>query len=225
MLACRKPRMPSGQNWAPILLGVGSVIAFYAVSRFNPLLSHSLAESIAAMLALAVFMIFWSSRRFLGNGFYLFVGMVCLFAGILDFMHMLTYPGMSVLPGMTGNESIQLKTAGRWVISAAFLLAPLFLRRRLRLAAALVGYTAALGLTLAVVFFHVLPRFYARFGDDPLGAFRPGAECVSFWRPAFPCLQDAKSSTLGRSPSCWRRWRPIPRRSSPRRSPGIFAAC
>ena len=161
MLACRKPRMPSEQNWAPILLGVGSVIAFYAVSRFNPLLSHSLAESIAAMLALAVFMIFWSSRRFLGNGFYLFVGMVCLFAGILDFMHMLTYPGMSVLPGMTGNESIQLKTAGRWVISAAFLLAPLFLRRRLRLAAALVGYTAALGLTLAVVFFHVLPRFYA----------------------------------------------------------------
>ena len=83
---------------------------------------------LAGIIAIAIFMLFWNARRFMDNSFFLFIGIACLFIGILDVMHVLTYKGTSVFANMNGDESIQLKTAGRWIAGLSILVAPLFFR-------------------------------------------------------------------------------------------------
>ena len=81
------------------MLGTAALAGCYAVSRYNYLLFHSLVEVFSAIVACAVFMLFWNTRRFLDNGFFLFIGIACLFAGIFDLLHVLTYHGTCVFPG------------------------------------------------------------------------------------------------------------------------------
>ena len=134
MLDRIRKRLPTYRQGANIMFGAAALGGCYAISRYNYLLFHSLVETFATVVACAVFMLFWNARRFLDNGFFLFIGIACLFAGILDLLHVLTYHGTSVFPGVGGDESLQLKTAGRWIASLSFLVAPLFLRRRLNVA-------------------------------------------------------------------------------------------
>ncbi len=143
-----------------VVFGVFALAGFYAVSQYNYLLFHSLVEVLAAIVAVAVFMLFWNARRFMGNSFFLFIGIACLFTGILDLMHVLTYRGTSVFPGMNGDESIQLKTAGRWIAGLSFLVAPLFLRRRVKPLVILFAYSTVFLLVCCLVFCKVLPAFY-----------------------------------------------------------------
>ena len=67
---------------------------------------------------------------------------------------------MSVFPVDMANESLQLKTAGRWMASVSFLIAPLFLRRRLNVAVALGAYSAMFAIVLGCIFGKVVPACY-----------------------------------------------------------------
>jgi len=160
MLLSVRRWLPTCRNRHRILLGTAALAGFYALSQYNYLLFHSLAETFAVVIATAVFMLFWNARRFLDNGFFLFVGIACLFTGILDLMHVLTYQGVSVFPKAGGDESIQLKTAGRWIAGLSFIVAPLFLRRKINVTATLVAYGGILALVLYVVFWDFLPDYY-----------------------------------------------------------------
>ncbi len=164
MFCSRQKWYPILQSQSPcrILLGVGVLMCFYIISLYNYLLFHSLVELFSFMVGCAVFMLFWNSRRFLDNGFFLFIGIACLFGGIFDLMHVLTYQGMSVFPGTNGDESIQLKTAGRWIVGLSFLAAPLFLHHRLKAPAALIAYTSVLVVVFCLVFANYLPDFYTQ---------------------------------------------------------------
>jgi PAS domain S-box-containing protein len=142
------------------MLGVSVLVGFYVMSQWNYLLFHSLVELLGASVAIAVFMLFWNARRSMNDNFFLFIGIACLFTGILDVMHVLTYQGTTVFPNMSGDESVQFKTAGRWVAAVSFLIAPLFLRRRLKPVAVLSTYSAIVLVVSYLAFFGVLPDFY-----------------------------------------------------------------
>ena len=60
MLPRWKSWIPRRQNCAAILFIAATLVTFYFVSRCNYLLFHCLAESLAAMVACAVFMVFWN---------------------------------------------------------------------------------------------------------------------------------------------------------------------
>ena len=75
------------------------MLGLYAISRYNFLLFHCLAEAFSIVIAIAVFAIFWNTRQFLENGIYLVIGFGCLFAGLFDLIYIFAYPGMSVFPG------------------------------------------------------------------------------------------------------------------------------
>ena len=92
-------RRPIFEAGIQLLAGVAMLIGMYAVSRYNYLLFHNMVETFAAFMAFTVFVLFWNTRRFLSNGFFLFIGIACLFAGIFDLLHIWTYKGTSVLPG------------------------------------------------------------------------------------------------------------------------------
>ncbi|MGD0517214.1 MAG: MASE3 domain-containing protein [Thermoguttaceae bacterium] len=132
-------------------------------------------------MACAVFIVFWNTRRFLDDGFFLFIGIACLFAGMFDLMHALSYKGISVFSGIGGDESIQLKTAGRWMASLSFLIAPLFFRRRINQTATLVAYSAFFTVVVFLVFRDLLPDFYvAGVGMTRSQQFSRGLSCVIF---------------------------------------------
>ena len=166
---------------ARILFGIVALAGIFIVSQYNFLLFHNLVEISAVIVACSIFLLFWNSRRFFRNGFFLFIGIGCLFAGILDLLHALTYKGMAVFPGMSGDESLQLKTAGRWIASSSFLLAPLFLRRRINLAATFLAYSAILAAVLYLVFSHRLPDYYVTgAGMTNVEHFCRGLSCLAF---------------------------------------------
>jgi PAS domain S-box-containing protein len=142
------------------LLLVSGLILFglYLTSRYNYLLFHTLVELFGIVVAFVIFVIFWNSRRFLDNGYFLFVGIAYLFVGITDLLHTLAYKGMGVFPDYDANLPTQLWIAARYIESLSLLSATFFLRRKMKLGAVLIGYLFATGLLyMAVFYWHIFP--------------------------------------------------------------------
>jgi PAS domain S-box-containing protein len=125
----------------------------YLISRANYLLFHGLIEVFSIAVACSIFLLFWNSRQFLDDGYYLFLGIASLFVGGVDLLHTLAYKGMGVFPGYDANLPTQLWIAARYIQSLSFVIAPLFLRRRLRPVPVLVAYALILCLLLGSIFY------------------------------------------------------------------------
>ncbi len=138
---------------AGVLLGGLALFGLYLTSSYSYLLFHSLAEIFSIVVAFGIFVIFWNARRFVDNSYFLFVGIAYLSVGILDLFHTLAYTGMGVFPGSDTNLATQLWIAARYVQSISLLLAPLFIRRKLRADLALAAYTMGVGLLLGAIFY------------------------------------------------------------------------
>ena len=145
--------LPPHRKWPPILLGILILAGLYAISRYNFLLFHCLAEEFSIVVAIAVFAVFWNTRRFLENGIYLVIGLGCLFAGLLDLVYIFAYSGMSVFPGADGNVALQAKTVAQWYVSLSCVCAFPFLRRKINQNLALCVYSALLALALTAIFY------------------------------------------------------------------------
>lgn len=89
------------------------LISFFYMSQKNYLLFHASAEGISIVISFAVFIIAWHSRRFLGNEYLIFLGFSYLFIGFLDFLHILSYRGMSVFQDLEFHAN-QLWIAARY---------------------------------------------------------------------------------------------------------------
>lgn len=135
------------------LLLAGMAGALYLVSRSNYLLFHSLVEVFSVVVALSVFVIAWHSRRYLENAFLLVVGTAYLFMGLLDLLHLLAFPGMSVF-AEPAYQSTQLWVAGRYLdgltLVAAFAFLPV--RRQPNRFALVAIYAGVTALILASIF-------------------------------------------------------------------------
>ncbi len=134
------------------LLGALVFIGLYLTSLYSYLLFHSLAELFSVAVACSIFMIVWNSRRFLDNGYLLFIGIAYLFVGFLDLLHTLAYKGMGVFPP-DGNLATQLWIAARYMQSISLFIAPLFLKREVRTGAVAAVYSG-------VILFLLLSLFY-----------------------------------------------------------------
>jgi PAS domain S-box-containing protein len=148
-------------NLAFVLSGLLVLPLLYVISRSNYLLFHSLAEVFSIVIAFGVFIVFWNSRQFLDNGYFLFIGIAFLFIGGLDLLHTLAYKGMGVFPGNGANLPTQLWIASRYLESVSFVAALVFVRRKPRPGPVLVGYAAVTGLLLLSIFYwRVFPACY-----------------------------------------------------------------
>jgi hypothetical protein len=104
----------------------------YIVRLHSYLLFHSIVEIFSVCVAFSIFMVVWNSRSFVENGYLLFIGIAYLFVGILDLIHTLAYKGMGVFPGYGTNLATQLWLCARYTESASLVIAPWFLRHRLK---------------------------------------------------------------------------------------------
>jgi len=144
----------SARGFSQVFVLLLVIVGLYSLSTWDYLLFHVLAESAAILIAFFIFLIAWNTRQFLENQYLLFLGLIYPFVGILDFLHTLAYKGMGVFPGVTGaNIATQLWIQARYVESLSFLIAPLFLFRKVRVGLVLSAYA----LTAAILVLSIYP--------------------------------------------------------------------
>jgi PAS domain S-box-containing protein len=153
--------LPARDHWLRIVLGVLVLAGLYGISRYDFLVFHCLTEAFSIVIAVAVFTIFWNTRRYSENGAFLILGFGGLFAGILDLVYVFAYKGMSAFLGADANVALQAKTAAQWCVSLSCVGAAPFLRRKISEGVVICAYGAFLALALGTIFYwRVFPDCY-----------------------------------------------------------------
>lgn len=166
-------------SWPGTATAVGVVFGLYLSSRYSYLLFHSLVETFTIVVSWGIFVVFWNTRRFLDNGCFLTLGVAQLWIAGIDLLHMLAYTGMGVFPETSANLPTELWIAGRYLQSAALLVAPWLVRHRPRPALAM-GVLGLITLALLVAIFggHFPPCFEEGIGLTPFKVASEYAICA-----------------------------------------------
>ena len=171
MLSRIRDWLPSYHSLLTVLLGTLSLTGLYHISQHNYLFFHCLTETFTIVITFSVFALFWNTHQFRDNSFFLVIGIGCLFAGLLDLIHVLTYQNMSIFPGIDASISIHTKSASQWSGGLACLIAFLFVRRRISRNLMLLVYGGLLALTIGcLVSWRVAPTSLVEAeGTTPFG--------------------------------------------------------
>jgi|GEM_PF-1352387 len=103
-----------------------------AISFWNYLLFHVLAEFFAIVVALLMSVVIWHTHRFSRNYFLMYLGCGYFWVGILDLFHTLVYKGMAIYPDADLSWSTQFWILTRGYQALLLLSAPWFLNHSLR---------------------------------------------------------------------------------------------
>lgn len=104
--------------------------ALNEISLKNYLLFHILVESFSIVIAYSVFTLAWNSRKTSPNNYLLIIGISLFFIAAIDFVHLMTYKGMGIFPGIDSNFATQLWLAARYLQGLSFLAAALWLFKK-----------------------------------------------------------------------------------------------
>ena len=136
-----------------IVIGAATLIALYVARLDSYLLFHSIAELFSIAVVGGLFAVTWASRYVLKNNYLLLLGVSYLFVAGFDLLHTLAYEGMGVFPQYGPNLSPQLWICARSIESGALLIAPLFLKRRLRVGVLFLVLSSMSALLLGSIFY------------------------------------------------------------------------
>jgi len=134
-----------------------AVLVLYGTSFYSHLLFHTLAEIIRVSVAVAIFMLVWNVRRSLDNAYLLFISVAYMFVCGLEIFHALASQGMGAIASDEPDLAAQLWIAARYLEASSLFLAPFLLGRTLDIRALLAGFTAAVSLLLAGIYWGVFP--------------------------------------------------------------------
>lgn len=143
-----------------ILIGAALIAALFMTSRYSYLLFHSIVEMLTIVIMGSIFVLAWNTRHWMNNHFFLFIGISFLFVSGIDMLHTLAYKGMGIFQGYGANLPTQLWIVARYTQSISLLLAPIWLRRRLRTGSTLASYSIVTGLLLWSIFSGGFPACY-----------------------------------------------------------------
>ena len=157
----KQTRTPNNTNIKNLLiiLAIGACCAgLYYLSRQNYLLFHSVVEIFSIIIALAIFVIAWNTRRIVNNSYLLFIGISFLFVAAFIILHTLAYRNMGVFPEVGTNLATQLWIATRYLLSFSLLAAPMFITRKIRPLIGLIIYSfISLLLILSIFVWNIFP--------------------------------------------------------------------
>ncbi len=125
-----------------------TLVVMVLVSTYNYALFHTLVELYCVIIAVAVFIVMFHTRRLLYVDYLLFVGIGFLFFAALGVPHALGYKGVNLFVGFDNDLPTQAFIAQRFLLASTFLIAPLFLKRRLWLKTTFAGFAAVTGVAL-----------------------------------------------------------------------------
>ena len=115
-----------------VSLFLASLVLVVLSSFYNYLLFHTLAEFYSILIAWLMFVITYTLRDKIDNGYLIVIGISYLFVGVIDLIHTLAYKGMNIFTGFDANLPTQLWIAARYLESIAFLVAFFFVDRKLK---------------------------------------------------------------------------------------------
>ncbi|MDQ7814608.1 MAG: MASE3 domain-containing protein [Patescibacteria group bacterium] len=97
---------------------------YFVLGSSAYLLFHNISEFLSIIVSISIFSVGWFTYKQTKNSFTLFIGVMLLGIGILDFMHVMSFPGMPgiISPGST-NSGIQFWITARLFFATAFLVA------------------------------------------------------------------------------------------------------
>jgi PAS domain S-box-containing protein len=145
---------------------------------YSYVLFHTLAEMVSVVVATGVFVLAWNARRHIDNNALHFLGIGCLFVGLLALLHALAWKSLGVFhPDWGANLPTQLWIADRALMAATMVLAPVFLGRRIYPWLTFAIYTAVTALLLTLIFHGVFPDCLLE-GQGGLTPFKKSAEYV-----------------------------------------------
>ena len=141
------------QSLIMIGLCTALLLGLLAVSQYNYLLFHSVAELFSIAVAWSVFLLVWNVRPYMKNDALFFLGISYLFIGGFDLLHTLAYKGMEVFT-ITGKPDLatQLWISARGIEAGALLLFPLLLGKKIRSDILLGALVIVVTLLLAAIF-------------------------------------------------------------------------
>lgn len=161
-----------------LMLGFGTVLllGLFAVSRYNFLFFHTIAELFSIAVAWSVFLLVWNIRPYMKNDALFFLGISYLFIGFSDLLHTLAYKGMGVFPATTSsNLATQLWISGRGIEALALLLFPLLWGKQVRSDVILGTFIAVFAFLLLSIFsWKIFPACFIE--DSGLTVFKIAAE-------------------------------------------------
>lgn len=111
----------------PLLLAVFLV----AVSFYNFLLFHTLAEGFSILVGVLMCVVAWQTNKFTKNDFLMYLANGYCWISMIDLTHALIYKGMGIFPVNTANHATQFWIFARYYQALVLLTAPLFLSRPL----------------------------------------------------------------------------------------------
>jgi len=117
-----------------LVVAAGALLAgalLLGVALENYLLFLALVEMAAVGVALALFILVWSSRPYLENTYFLVLGVGMLFVGGLTLLHALAFDGMGVFVDYSPGLSAQFWIAGGILAAATAVGAPLAIGREI----------------------------------------------------------------------------------------------
>lgn len=129
------------------------LLGLLAVSQYNYLLFHSVAELFSIAVAWSVFLLVWNVRPYMKNDALFFLGISYLFVGFFDLLHTLAFKGMGVFQvAEKTNLATQLWVSARGIEAGALLLFSLLLDKRIRSDIILGALVALVALILVSIF-------------------------------------------------------------------------
>ena len=134
------------------LTGLALLSGLYWLSRLNYPLFHSFADMVVVFIAASVFVIIWNGRHLLDNQYYLFIGIAFLFFAFFDFLHLLGNKGMTIFTGY-GNLGPTFYIISRYLLSISFVLAPLFVKRKIKTAWLFLAFLSITIVVLLSIFY------------------------------------------------------------------------
>jgi signal transduction histidine kinase/PAS domain-containing protein len=134
-----------------ILIAIVAILA--AAKSVHYLFFHTMAEIFAIVVSLSIFMLTWTSNRYLANGYLIVLGGAYGAIGVVDIFHTLTFRGMNLFPGVSTNYPTQFWLTARYLEAAALLCAPLFISKKPNFFSISAGFAAIVaGACVAVMY-------------------------------------------------------------------------
>jgi len=155
--------------WVPV------ISAMFVLAANNYLLFHLAAEGFAITVAAMIYVLATRTYSYSGNNYLLFLAYAYFFVGILDFFHLIAYPGMNIFAGSDFDTGTQLWIAGRYLQACSLFAAPFFIGRIFSKNAVLCLYgLAAVLLIASIIWLGWFPSCYN--GEQGLTGFKVFSE-------------------------------------------------
>ncbi|MDD3619487.1 MAG: MASE3 domain-containing protein [Desulfobulbaceae bacterium] len=159
------------------IVGLVLVLAgLYLTTLYDFLLFHTLAEFFSIVIAFAIFVVAWNTRRIQHNRYFLFLGIAYLFVGLLDLVHTSIYRGMLLFHPDDANSPTQLWIASRYIEGISLLIAPFFFTKQFRPYRVMALYALVSGLIFWAIYAGFFPVCYVE--GEGLTPFKKNSEYV-----------------------------------------------